>query len=186
MIFYSFKLFHETAEYYAGLNFLPNTRTSFLCTGRLVAWKVSVTIWEQHHDAVSHALQIYQTFNTLPSPHTVSFQWPKSFIFIIWCLDVPAEHVAGQREIMDVFSCVFPDGIIRASVIDVKIMVFIHKAGNTSFWILTVAKQEHLPIQANAAHNMAHHPSGNLQLCLFFVPKLVTEWDRQISYESVR
>ncbi len=72
--FCSFEFFHETAEYHAGLNLLPYAKTGLLCACRLIAGKGSITVWEQRHGAVSHALQVYQTLNPLTAPHAVSFQ----------------------------------------------------------------------------------------------------------------
>lgn len=60
-------------------------------------------------------------------------------------------------------------------------MELIHQACDTPFWIPAVTKQEHLPVRTDLIHSAAHHPCGNLQLCLLSVPELVAQRDRKIA-----
>lgn len=46
MIFYSLELFRETTKYYTDLFFLPDAKICFLCTDKLIAEKIFITVWE--------------------------------------------------------------------------------------------------------------------------------------------
>ena len=115
--FCSFEFFYETAEYYAVLDLLPDTKTGFLCACRLVAGKGSVTVWEQRHGAVSYAFQVYQALNALTAPYAVVFQWPECLAFIVWYFYIPARRITGKRQELFLFSSISTYGIIFTSAV---------------------------------------------------------------------
>ena len=112
MIFYSFKFFHETAEYYTDLNLLFNAKSSFLCTFRLVTWKCFITVWKQCHGTVSYTLQIYHPLNAIPAPYMVFLKWPEYLTFIVWYFNISARRIAGKRQKLFIFFPISAYGIV--------------------------------------------------------------------------
>lgn len=126
--FYSFEFFYGTAEYYTGLNLLSYTETSFLRTCSLVAWKESITVWEQCHGTVSYTLQIYQPLNTLPAPCTVFLKWSECLAFVVWYFNLPARRIASKWQELFIFFPISAYGIVLAPAVIQQDIFRIHGA----------------------------------------------------------